>query len=114
MLFATATQPAPAPEMTPIATFLGAEDPSNFLFAYIILYLIINALSILVFNLGFARRLPILQTVIVYVLMFFGNIFITLFALTLPIIESLFIAALILGIYKFQLRRHKKELAEEE
>ncbi|SES39555.1 YlaH-like family protein [Salipaludibacillus aurantiacus] len=102
------TEPV-APDMTPIAQWLGATDPENFLFAFVIMYIIINALSILVFNLGFARKLPVLKNVVIYAVMFFGNIFITFLALSLPIIESLFIAALVLGIYKFQLKRHKND-----
>ncbi|PYZ93285.1 hypothetical protein CR194_08815 [Salipaludibacillus keqinensis] len=112
MFFAsTAT---PAPDMSPLAQWLGATDPNNFVMAFWIMYVIINALSILVFNLGFARKLPLLKNVVIYAVMFFGNMFITLLALTLPIIESLFIAALVLGVYKLQLRRHKREEANEE
>ncbi|PRO64853.1 hypothetical protein C6I21_12685 [Alkalicoccus urumqiensis] len=99
--------------MTPIAEFLGANDPENFLIAFWILYAIINILSIVVFNLGFARKLPLLKNVIVYGAMFFGNMFITFLAYTLPIIESLFIAAVILAVYKLQLRRHKQHEPEE-
>lgn len=98
-----------SPDMTPIAEWLGATNPENFLMSFMVMYVIINVLSILVFNLGFARKLPVLKTVVVYAMMFFGNIFMTFLALSLPIIESLFIAALVLGIYKLQLRRHKKE-----
>ncbi|WP_096189272.1 YlaH-like family protein [Evansella halocellulosilytica] len=113
MFLATSTLES-APNMTPIAEWLGATNPENFLFAFTVLYIMTNVLTIIVFNLGFARKLPILKTVIVYVMMLFGNIFITFLALTLPIIESLFVAALVLGVYKLQLRRHKKEeLAEE-
>ncbi|UCZ51873.1 YlaH-like family protein [Bacillus shivajii] len=108
MILATKT-PASAPNMTPFAEWLGATNPENFLFAFTIMYIVINVLTILVFNLGFARKLPILKTIIVYVMMLFGNIFITFLALTLPIIESLFVAALVLGLYKFQMKRHKSE-----
>ncbi|WP_280769126.1 YlaH-like family protein [Salipaludibacillus daqingensis] len=110
----SATTGTPSPNMAPIAQWLGAQDPSNFVVAFWIMYIIINALSILVFNLGFARKLPILKNVVIYGVMFFGNMFITLLALTLPIIESLFIAALVLGVYKLQLRRHKQEQASED
>ncbi|MFC4735474.1 YlaH-like family protein [Bacillus daqingensis] len=108
MLFAS-PEAAPAPSMTPLAEFLGASDPENFLTAFLVLYVLTNALSIIVFNLGFARKLPLLKNVVIYALMLFGNIFITFLAFTLPIIESLFIAGLVLGIYKLQLRRHKKD-----
>ncbi|MCR6095899.1 YlaH-like family protein [Salipaludibacillus agaradhaerens] len=97
-----------SPDLTPIAEWLGAQDPDNVVFAFWIMYIIVNVLSVIVFNLGFARKLPLLKNVIIYGLMFFGNIFMTFLALALPIIESLFIAALVLGIYKLQLRRHQR------
>lgn len=101
-----------APNMTPIAEWLGATNPENFLVAFVALYIIVNVLTILVFNLGFARKLPVLKTIVVYVMMLFGNIFLTFLALTLPIIESLAVAAIVLGLYKLQLRRHKQESSE--
>ncbi|MFA9557310.1 YlaH-like family protein [Evansella sp. AB-rgal1] len=113
MLIAAVTNTV-SPNMSPIATWLGATDPENFFFVFPILYLIVNALSIIVFNLGFARKLPILKTIVVYVVMFIGNIVITFLALTLPIIESLFVAGLVLGVYKLQLRKHKQEEATPE
>ncbi|SDY77859.1 YlaH-like protein [Evansella caseinilytica] len=97
------------PRMTPIAQWLGATDPENFVFAYTMLYIILNILTVIVFNLGFARKLVFLKTVMVYILMLIGNVAITFLAFSLPIIESLFVAAVVLGIYKIQLRRHKQE-----
>ncbi|UTR15229.1 YlaH-like family protein [Salipaludibacillus sp. LMS25] len=97
-----------SPKLTPIAEWLGAQDTDNAVFAFWIMYIIVNVLSVIVFNLGFARKLPLLKNVIIYGLMFFGNMFMTFLAFALPIIESLFIAALVLGIYKLQLRRHQR------
>jgi len=113
MIFAANTG-TPSLDVSPIAQWLGASDPNNFIMAFWVMYIIVNALSILVFNLGFARKLPLLKNVVIYGVMFFGNMFMTLFALTLPIIESLFIATLVLGIYKLQLKRHKQETGNEE
>jgi hypothetical protein len=107
MLYASNNE-VTAPNMTPLAEFLGAGNPENFLTAFIVLYILINLLSVLVFNLGFARKLPLLKNVVIYGMMLFGNIFITFLAFTLPIIESLFIAAIVLGVYKLQLKRHKQ------
>lgn len=104
----------PSPDFTPIAHWLGASDPANFEFVFWSMFIIITILSIIVFNLGFARKLPLFKNIIVYAVMLFGNMFITFFALTLPIIESLGIAALILGIYKLQLNRHKRETEDSE
>ncbi|AOM83309.1 YlaH-like family protein [Salisediminibacterium beveridgei] len=102
----------PSPDFTPIAHWLGASDPANFEFVFWSMFIMITVLSILVFNLGFARKLPLFKNIVVYAVMLFGNMFITFFALTLPIIESLGIAAVILGVYKLQLNRHKRERGE--
>ncbi|MGJ9383934.1 hypothetical protein CR203_02180 [Salipaludibacillus neizhouensis] len=110
-MYLATTAKTVSPNLAPIAEWLGASDPENAVMAYFVMYLIINALSIVVFNLGFARKLPILKTVVVYVVMFLGNFIITILSFSLPIIESLLIAAVILGVYKIQLRRHKKEEA---
>ncbi|MBB5172224.1 YlaH-like family protein [Texcoconibacillus texcoconensis] len=99
----------PEPDFTYFAELFGAQDPEQFVFAFAMLYLIVNFLTIVVYNLGFARKLPILKNVIIYVVLLFGNIFITFLALTLPVIESLFIAAVVLVVYRLQLRRHKSE-----
>lgn len=103
-----------SPDFTPIAYWLGASDPENFVFVFWSMFIIINVLSVLVFNLGFARKLPIIKNIVIYSVMLFGNMFITFFALTLPIIESLGVAALILGIYKLQLNRHQDSETETE
>lgn len=113
-MFFAANTGKPSVDVSPIAQLLGAGDPNNFVMAFWVMYIIVNALSILVFNLGFARKLPLLKNVVIYVLMFIGNMFMTLLALTLPIIESLFIATLVLGIYKLQLKRHKQEQENDE
>ncbi|CAM3961636.1 YlaH-like family protein [Alkalicoccus chagannorensis] len=104
-------QPSPDTEfnVSPMAEFLGGADAENFLFVFFALFIIINLLSVIVFNLGFARKLPPLKNAIVYSVMFFGNFFLTFLALFMPIAESLVIAAVVLGVYKLQLRRHQAE-----
>src|SRR5690554_1976872 len=100
--------------VTPVAQWLGAENPENFFSVFPILYLIVCVLTIVVFNLGFARKLPLLKQAIVYAALLLGNILLTLLAITLPIIESLFIAVLVLSIYKIRLLVHKREEVVEE
>ncbi len=92
-----------------LAEMLGAGNPEQFLFAFSILYVVVVALLIVVFNLGFARKLPILKVAIVYLALLFGSIFITLLALKLPIVESLLIATFVLGAYKIRLYKEKRE-----
>ncbi|MGE6631249.1 YlaH-like family protein [Bacillus sp. NPDC077027] len=73
------------------------------------LYGTILALAILVFKLGFARRLPILKAAIIYLFLIFGCTFLTFLGIFLPVAEGLVVAAAILIIYKIRLHRAKKE-----
>ncbi|GAM14614.1 MULTISPECIES: YlaH-like family protein [Bacillaceae] len=72
------------------------------------LYLTIAALSILVYKLGFAQKLPLLKSIIIYAFLLLGSTVLTFLAIFLPITEGLVVAALILIIYKLRLRQHKK------
>lgn len=72
-------------------------------------FIIIFILSVIAYKLGFARELPLLKSVFVYFLLFIGTFITTLFAvLKLPIIESLVIICIILGIYRFRLHLERK------
>lgn len=74
------------------------------------IYLAIVILSIIVFNLGFARKLPLLKTVIVYIALLIGCIVLTTLAfLGAPIIEVLAISTVVLLIYKLRVRGTKSE-----
>ncbi|MBD8068442.1 YlaH-like family protein [Bacillus sp. PS06] len=73
------------------------------------LYLTIFGLSILVYKLGFAQKLPILKSVIIYLFLGFGCTLLTFLAIFLPITEGLVVAALILIIYKIRLYQSKKQ-----
>ncbi|WP_338782218.1 YlaH-like family protein [Metabacillus sp. FJAT-52054] len=72
------------------------------------MFTVILLLSILVFKLGFSKKLPPLKAALIYFFLFLGCSFLTFFAIFLPIAEGLVIAALILIIYKIRLNRHKK------
>ncbi|MGD6793559.1 YlaH-like family protein [Metabacillus indicus] len=73
-----------------------------------ILYLVILGLSIVVFKLGFAKKLPLLQTIVIYLFLMFGCTVLTFLGAFLPVAEGLIVAALILIIYKIRLHRAKK------
>jgi predicted neutral ceramidase superfamily lipid hydrolase len=73
-----------------------------------LLYLTILILSIIVYKLGFAQKLPLLKSVIIYAFLIFGCTFLTFLGIFLPIAEGLVVAALILVVYKIRLYRHKK------
>ena len=74
-----------------------------------LLYLTIIALSIVVFKLGFAQKLPLGKTILIYLFLILGCTILTFLGVFLPIAEGLVAAALILIIYKLRLRQHKKE-----
>ncbi|GIN57514.1 YlaH-like family protein [Lederbergia ruris] len=73
-----------------------------------LLWMTITALAILVYKLGFAKKLPILKSLIIYLFLIVGCLFLTFLAIFLPITEGLMVAAAILIIYKIRLRREKK------
>ncbi|TMW73049.1 YlaH-like family protein [Alteribacter natronophilus] len=95
--------------VSPMADFIGGSNPENFAFVFPVLYLIVTVLSIIVFNLGFARKLPLLKNIIVYTVMIIGNILLTVLAIFLPIAESLIVAALVLGIYRLRMKQRRDE-----
>lgn len=72
------------------------------------LYLTIFGLCIVVYLLGFSRKLPLLKNVIIYTVMALGCTILCLLAVFLPMAESLIIAAIVLAIYKLRLRRAKR------
>lgn len=75
----------------------------------LILYFTIVALCVVVYKLGFARKLPPFKSAIIYVMLLFGCIIMTILALQLPIVGALSIVALVLVVYKFRLYRSKKQ-----
>jgi hypothetical protein len=90
-----------------IALLLGIDhDPVR---GFLLLYLVITTLSILVFKLGFAKKLPPLKSVLIYLFLIIGCFPLTFFGIGLPVAEGLFVAALILIIYKVRLYQSKRE-----
>ncbi|WP_418909839.1 YlaH-like family protein [Bacillus pinisoli] len=74
-----------------------------------LLYISILLLSILVYKLGFAKKLPLLKSVVIYIFLAIGCSILTLLALRLPVVEGLVVASLVLIIYKVRLYQSKKE-----
>lgn len=79
-------------------------------YTFAILYPVNLILIIIAYKLGFARELPILKSVIVYILLAIGNLLLFFFIIfaKLPITESLAIIVLVLGIYRFRLHLERK------
>jgi len=65
-----------------------------------ILLAVVFLMSALVFKLGFARKLKLVQTILIYTFLFLGCLILTFLAFFLPIVEGLIVAALILIIYR--------------
>lgn len=77
-----------------------------------LLYLTIVFLSIIVYKLGFAKKLRLWQSMIVYFFLILGCTILTFFGVFLPIAEGLVVAAIILIIYKIRLHQSKKQQAD--
>lgn len=77
----------------------------TFWFFFIVNYI----LSIIAYKLGFARELPLLKSLLVYILLGIGVVLLTLFSLVrYPITETLIIISAVLGIYRFRLHKERK------
>ncbi|PKR78491.1 hypothetical protein CEY16_01670 [Halalkalibacillus sediminis] len=78
------------------------------------LFIAITILAIITYKLGFAKKLPLMKSLFIYVLLAVGCLVLTLFTLIarLPMIEVLFVIALILGVYRLRLHRERKNEAE--
>ncbi|MCM3736883.1 YlaH-like family protein [Bacillus cytotoxicus] len=76
-----------------------------------LLYGTIIIFSIIVYNLGFARKLSLLKNVVIYTVLILGCTVLTFFAVFLPVGEGLVVAIIILSIYKLRLRQVKHSKA---
>jgi len=72
------------------------------------LYLTVLVLSVIVYKLGFAKKLSFIKNIVVYISLAFGCTILTFFAAFLPIAEGLFFIALFLGTYRYRLHLHRK------
>jgi len=84
--------------MYPIARMLYETLP-NFKVAGYALYLVIFLLSVVVYKLGFAKKLKMSQNLIIYTFLLLGCLMLTFLAFFLPVVEGLIIAAVILILY---------------
>ncbi len=98
---------AEAEDLTFFAQLVGIEE--NPVAGFMLLYVIVTVLNIIVFNLGFARKLPLLKNLIVYLVLILGSFILAFLAIGLPVAEGLAIAAIVLIIYKIRLHQSKKK-----
>lgn len=94
--------------MSGITRYLYEYLPSYTIAGYVV-FILVFLLSALVYKLGFAKQLSLLQNIIIYTFLFVGCIVLTFLALFLPMVEGLIVAALILIVYKIRMHREKKE-----
>ncbi len=78
----------------------------------ILQYFFIVILSVIVYRLGFAKKLPLLKNIIIYTCLVIGCLLLLIFSYGLPIAEGLAVAAVILIIYKIRLHQSKKQQTE--
>ncbi|KOP79200.1 hypothetical protein AMS59_09220 [Lysinibacillus sp. FJAT-14745] len=95
-------------KMAGITRFLYENLPTKEMAGYV-LFALVFLLSALVYKLGFAKKLKLAQNIVIYIFLFLGCTLLTFFALYLPMVEGLIVAALILIIYKTRLWREKRE-----
>ncbi|MCT2538104.1 YlaH-like family protein [Aquibacillus koreensis] len=89
--------------------FNDENDVTILVRGFFFLYITIVILTILAYKFGFAKKLPPLKSVVVYIILIIGTFFITLiFGLNLPVAESLAVIAFVLGIYRFRLYGERK------
>ena len=97
--------------MSPVARMIYELTSSSA--TGILLFAVVFILSTIVFKLGFARKIRFWQNLVVYLFLFFGCIILTFFAIYLPIVEGLIVAALILIIYRVRRMNEYKEQKED-
>lgn len=80
------------------------------------IFYVLNLIFIIIaYKLGFARKIPLLKSFVVYFVLAIGTVIIALFSSIgeLPTVESLIAIVLVLGIYRLRLHfeREKKKTA---
>lgn len=82
---------------------------------FLILYVLNLIFGTIAFKLGFARKLPILKSVFVYIMLAIGTYIMTIFSIfKMPMTESLIIISIVLGVYRFRLHQQRKTRTESE
>lgn len=93
--------------MSSISRYIYEIMPSYNVAGYV-LFFTIFLLSVLVYKLGFAKKLAFRQNIVIYIFLLLGCLMLTFLAFFLPVVEALLVAALILIIYKIRLRLDKR------
>jgi YlaH-like protein len=84
---------------------------------FTILYITNLVLAAIAYKLGFAKKLPLLKSVVVYIILAFGILILYLLFIVwpailagepLPLTESLFVICVVLAIYRIRLHLQRK------
>ncbi|RPF56132.1 YlaH-like family protein [Aquisalibacillus elongatus] len=74
-----------------------------------LLFLSIVVFAIITYKLGFAKSLPLLKSLVVYLLLILGCFILIPFAyFGLPIIEVLIVTSIVLAIYRYRLHKERQ------
>lgn len=85
-------------------------DNFNTDYTFLVFFIAIFLLSVLTYELGFARKLPLVKAIIVYIILFIGTYITTIFAVfQMPIVESLLVISFVFGIYRFRMYIDRKK-----
>ncbi|WP_237389562.1 YlaH-like family protein [Bacillus sp. USDA818B3_A] len=76
-------------------------------------YVFIVILSVIVYRLGFAKKLSIGKNIVIYFSLCVGCVLMLFFSYALPIAEGLGVAALLLIVYKIRLHQSKRQTQKE-
>ncbi|HLQ71319.1 MAG TPA: YlaH-like family protein [Bacillota bacterium] len=78
-----------------------------------IFYVLNLIFGIIAYKFGFAKKLPLLKSLIIYILLALGTFILTIFSIMqFPMTESLIIISIVMGLYRYRLyleRKNKKE-----
>lgn len=84
---------------------------SNYIDHVFWIFYVLNLIfGITAYKLGFAKRLPLMKSFVVYILLALGTFIITIFSIIkLPMTESLIVVSIVMGLYRLRLHRERKE-----
>jgi len=83
----------------------------KFLFEHIFwtFYFLNLIFGVIAYKLGFAKELPLLKSIIVYIMLAIGMFIISIFSIArLPMTETLIIISIVLGIYRYRLYKDRQ------
>ncbi|MFC0189041.1 YlaH-like family protein [Fictibacillus aquaticus] len=90
-----------------IALLLGIDNDATT--GFWLLYAVIVILCVIVYKLGFAKKLPLAKSLFIYVLLLIGCFPLAILGIGLPVAEGLIVSAVFLGAYRYRLYKSKKK-----